>query len=668
MEHDGADRKHRKRKKHRHHHKRRRSSSRGDRRRSSTAPAAESTSKLLFDFIPYYGKGDFSTDASVRDMLQAASESDLCTVEEEGGNTLLLWAAMYGASELVSAILERQCADVNAVNTAGAAALHYACYGDTLDEESAVALLDAGAKPDAIERTHGCTPLHYAAGSGALSLCRTLIAAGARVEACDFYNYTAVDYAVQGSRQDCAAYLGQCLAAVNGAASTGAASANAAAALPAYRRRDSSVEMTDALAAAATTATAGAAAGASAVSNSQYTLKSSAADDDEFSSEPAAAVAAGVPVVNGVAVAAGTVGKANYWIRHKDTTSGQAYHLNEATGESLWEKDLQQQAKGLVAAAPSAASNTAASTAGADNSAAAATTPATLTTAAAAAVTESSVLHWLKQQTYRARVVALLAKQAPLRLMQLDELMRSSVGAEESLLKNLAAEYGVTEDKEIASLNSDAETGFKRRVSLLHSSSSSASSGSSTAGAAAVTMKPRSDSTGGSAAAQAPAVPAAAVAAVTLPASGSSSRRTTAVNKLSVVATAVKVATVLSAQASTLDLKLRAARIAAQLTEAQRAYDEAAAAAAHSHSESTAALAARAAAAAEQSDQCVAQAVQARSAAAAARDAAAVLKQQLATESSEHAAEGAALSAAAAALEQELAERVAETAAFAATM
>jgi Ankyrin repeats (3 copies)/Ankyrin repeat len=645
MEHDGADRKHRKHKKHRHHHKRRRSS-RGNRRRSSTAPAAESTSKLLFDFIPYYGKGDFSTDASVRDMLQAASESDLCTVEEEGGNTLLLWAAMYGASELVSAILERQWADVNAVNTAGAAALHYACYGDTLDEESAVALLDAGAKQDAIERMHGCTPLHYAAGSGALSLCRTLIAAGARVEACDFYNYTAVDYAVQGGRQECAAYLGQCLAAVNGTASTGAASADAAAALPAYRRRDSSLEMTDAVAAAATTA-AGSTAAAGAVSNSQYTLKSSAADDDEFSSEPAAAATA---AVNGTATAAtATAGKANYWIRHKDTTSGQAYHLNEATGESLWEKDLQQQAKGLVAAAPSTAAATA--TAGANSTAT--PTPTTAVTAAAA-VTESSVLHWLKQQTYRARVVALLAKQAPLRLMQLDELMRSSVGAEEALLRNLSAEYGVTEDKEVASLVSDAETGFKRRISVLHSSSST--SGGSAATAAA------------SAPAQAVAAEVVAAAASPAVAAGGGSRRTTAVNKLSVVATAVKVAGVLSAQASTLDLKLRAARIAAQLSEAQRAYDDVAAAAARSHSESTAALAARAAAAAESSDQCAARAVQARLTAAAATDAAAVLRRQLATESSEHAAEGAALKAAADALEQELAERVAETAAFAATM
>lgn len=52
-----------------------------------------------------------------------------------------------------------------------------------------------------------CTPLHYAAGAGDLGLCKRLVEAGAKASTCDFYNYTAVDYAKQSGAGDCIAYL-----------------------------------------------------------------------------------------------------------------------------------------------------------------------------------------------------------------------------------------------------------------------------------------------------------------------------------------------------------------------------------------------------------------------------------------------------------------------------
>ncbi|KAG5183711.1 ankyrin repeat-containing domain protein, partial [Tribonema minus] len=150
----------------------------------------------LFDFIPYYGAGDASVDGRVRAMVQAAGQEELCGIDHYG-NTLLILAAQYKAGELMHAILAKDCIDVNAVNDAGACALHFACFSASLDVLVARALIANGSKVRVVERTYGCTPLHYAAGSGHVDLCKDLVAAGAIVATCDFHNYTAVDYARQ---------------------------------------------------------------------------------------------------------------------------------------------------------------------------------------------------------------------------------------------------------------------------------------------------------------------------------------------------------------------------------------------------------------------------------------------------------------------------------------
>lgn len=56
-------------------------------------------------------------------------------------------------------------------------------------------------------RAARCTPLHYAAGSGDVNLCKRLVKAGANASTADFHKYTAVDYAKQSRAMDCVAYL-----------------------------------------------------------------------------------------------------------------------------------------------------------------------------------------------------------------------------------------------------------------------------------------------------------------------------------------------------------------------------------------------------------------------------------------------------------------------------
>ena len=84
-------------------------------------------------------------------------------------------AAMKGNTEAVRALLERK-ADVNAPQTDGTTALHWAVRADDL--ETAELLLGAGAKVSAANRD-GATPLLLAAINGNAAIIEKLVAAGA---------------------------------------------------------------------------------------------------------------------------------------------------------------------------------------------------------------------------------------------------------------------------------------------------------------------------------------------------------------------------------------------------------------------------------------------------------------------------------------------------------
>jgi len=160
---------------------------------------------ILFQFIPYYGQGDPTNDATVRAYLTSLSLGEIDT-KDEYGNTLLLLACQYGCDDLVRIMLNKG-GDPNAVNSSGASGLHFACYRESMSKSIAKMLLHNGANPDLTEFVNGCTPLHYCASTGDVAFCEMLVQYGAEVAKQDFYHYTSVDYAREGGFTAGADYL-----------------------------------------------------------------------------------------------------------------------------------------------------------------------------------------------------------------------------------------------------------------------------------------------------------------------------------------------------------------------------------------------------------------------------------------------------------------------------
>lgn len=160
---------------------------------------------ILFQFIPFYGQGDTSTDSIVRATLSGLSVEEIDS-RDEFGNTLLLLACQCRCEDLAR-IMVNKGADCNAVNTSGASCLHFACYRDSASKLIAKLLLKNGANPDVAERTYGCTPLHYCAGLGDIDFLKLLLTHGATIDIRDSYNYTCADYAREAGLTEVAVFL-----------------------------------------------------------------------------------------------------------------------------------------------------------------------------------------------------------------------------------------------------------------------------------------------------------------------------------------------------------------------------------------------------------------------------------------------------------------------------
>lgn len=95
-------------------------------------------------------------ETKVRSILSAADAEELVG-RDDYGNTLLILACQYRHKALVPLILARSggALDLDAVNSEGACALHFACYKDSVCAETAFLLLERGATPEVIENTHG---------------------------------------------------------------------------------------------------------------------------------------------------------------------------------------------------------------------------------------------------------------------------------------------------------------------------------------------------------------------------------------------------------------------------------------------------------------------------------------------------------------------------------
>ena len=99
-------------------------------------------------------------------------------------------------------------ADVNARNASGATSLHFACFaGESFSPETAMLLLRSGAAAEVAEGEFGCTPLHWAAFSGHLDLCKALCQAGGVPTRHDKNGCDPIHYADQNGHPECAQFL-----------------------------------------------------------------------------------------------------------------------------------------------------------------------------------------------------------------------------------------------------------------------------------------------------------------------------------------------------------------------------------------------------------------------------------------------------------------------------
>lgn len=103
---------------------------------------------------------------------------DVNQLDEKGGAPLI-YAAMRGYSNVVHALLARG-AETTVVNETGFDALHASSMNG--DAATALALVEAGADLETMEKSTGATSLHMAAQVGNCEVVEVLVGAGARVD------------------------------------------------------------------------------------------------------------------------------------------------------------------------------------------------------------------------------------------------------------------------------------------------------------------------------------------------------------------------------------------------------------------------------------------------------------------------------------------------------
>jgi ankyrin repeat protein len=136
-----------------------------------------------------------SSSEIVTMLLNAGAPVDAKTA---AGETPLMAAAAKGRSEVIALLcMEPYSASVDARNSAGRTALHFAAEGSGPGGlESVLALLNAGASYNVADDS-GATPLALAAGSGDLESLRVLVSTRADPEAADTRGVTPLMRAAQ---------------------------------------------------------------------------------------------------------------------------------------------------------------------------------------------------------------------------------------------------------------------------------------------------------------------------------------------------------------------------------------------------------------------------------------------------------------------------------------
>ncbi len=373
--------------------------------------------EILFQFIPFYGRGDPSNDSTVRAALSSLSIEDIDS-RDDYGNTLLLLACTYRCEDLARIMLNKG-ADPNAINSAGACCLHFACYGESSSLPIAKGLLQNGANPEVCESTYGCTPLHYCASNGNIEFCKLLLSHGAQINTHDYYNYTCADYAREAGMTEATVYLQQ--------------------------RLDKH--------------------------NLQFQYRNA------YSGSPTASSrgGGGGGGMNGgggggVGVGGGVFSGAHEWQAVMDPSSNSLYYVHNVTGETLWEYDwklkMQQQqstqqtqqqhterpttataSKKIQALTSSATAAVSASTSTSATTSKKSKSKASSSTSAAAA--QQNTEAFLIAQTTKTRLIVFLGTHDPSRLSEVDTLLLLYAGKEPVLLRELCVRYKVKEDVEM---------------------------------------------------------------------------------------------------------------------------------------------------------------------------------------------------------------------------
>ncbi|CAM9179868.1 unnamed protein product [Ectocarpus fasciculatus] len=117
------------------------------------------------------------------------------------------------------------------------------------------------------------------------------------------------------------------------------------------------------------------------------------------------------------------------WIRHIDPQTELAYYMNDETGESWWETDLQAVAKEFLATVPAAAGGLNSSKTGVVSS--------------SITLPPLGVREWLVQEQVRSWLVAIFSRADPLKLMEVDLAMQIGKADFKEMLQALIVRYGI---------------------------------------------------------------------------------------------------------------------------------------------------------------------------------------------------------------------------------
>jgi len=415
---------------------------------------AEST-ELLLQYLPYFGQGDPSTDEVVQQLLEGLSKDHINQERDENGNTLLILACQYQTCHPLVAQLIALEAEVQALNQEGACALHYVCYKESFSAELVQLLVEAGSQVEVVETTYGCTPLHYAAGTGDAKVCQLLLSKGARPDTQDYYHYSALDYAKQSNNQECIELIKDAMAKGS----------------TPQQKKGSSIVM-----------------GGNVLHTPGQLIYESSDDDfspkkgenghsllartersntNEFtmsgnfssrmkSPKPQNGMAMrktgrfgntaqfgrsmqfGKTTINQKTINSMGATLAGDWQSYMDWDSGKVYFLNQVTQASVWEDELTEEAEQLRTNPEHQPS--------------------------------TELKNFLKYHAYRARIASFFARSDPWRIVELDAMLQENKGDWDRILEKLSKEFNSVKADELKPLPADYMQVFRKKQPLVTSS------------------------------------------------------------------------------------------------------------------------------------------------------------------------------------------------------